>query len=111
MYSWVASFFTESEDGQIIDEQQTLYAEQQKRQKQDNDGGNQLSVTKNTNSEEWTWIEIIEDRDDHALIFVQSDESLRQKNAAAADISAADVAPIFDKRGDLAKTLQEILVY
>lgn len=79
MYSWVASFFTESEDGQITDQQQSLYAEQQKQQPQDDTGDSQTTNTKN---EEWTWIEVIEDRDDHALIFVQSDESLRHKNAA-----------------------------
>lgn len=61
MYSWIASFFNETES---TSNDTNLYMQQNTSQPK----------------EEWTWIEVIEDREEDGLIIIQTDESTKNKN-------------------------------
>lgn len=66
MYSWIASWFSEDEN-EATDKEQVLYALQQNNQ------------NPSPADEEWTYIEVIETENHNGLIFIQSDESIRNK--------------------------------
>lgn len=66
MYSWIASFLTSEEE-----KDNSLYAKQQEQPQKQTEG---------TQPEEWTWIEVIDDKEEDGLIIVQTDESTRIRN-------------------------------
>jgi len=87
MYSWVASFFNEDSTSNT-----TLYADQLIAQQ-----------TGQQPKEEWTWIELIDDKEENGLIIVQTDESVRAHNLETEDPTPSKRKRPITKRDVLAR--------
>ena len=71
MYTWIASFFGDETN------ENSLYAQQTEQQQ------------KQEGQEEWTWIEVFEDKEEDGIIIVQTDESTRLRNMESGVVSSS----------------------